>query len=76
MTRWNDSQKLVSAQRAADAALRAEAKSTAMFATLAAATLAEIDAWVDANFATLSVAQRKLLKLLAASSALYLRERG
>lgn len=55
--------------------LRAAAKATPMFTAIKTATLAEIDAWVDANFSGLTVAQRRLLKLLAAVAGLYLRER-
>ena len=63
------------AEREAIRVLRAEAKATAMFDAVKAATLTEIDAWVDNNFATLNAAQRRLLKLLTAVAGLYLRER-
>jgi len=46
-----------------------------MFDQLRAASLAQINAWVDANFSTLTAAQRNFLKLLAAGVALILRER-
>lgn len=56
-------------------ALMLAAKATGMFDQLKAASLAQINAWVDANFSTLTAAQRNFLKLLAAGVALILRER-
>ncbi len=56
-------------------ALMLAAKATGMFDQLRAASLAQINAWVDANFSTLTAAQRNFLKLLAAGVALILRER-
>lgn len=76
---YDDSQQqadqIAEIEREALRQLRLEAKATAMFAALKSATLADIDAWVDSNFATLSAAQRRFLKLLAAAAGMYLRER-
>ncbi len=56
-------------------ALMLAAKATGMFDQLKAASLVQIDAWVETNFSTLNATQRNFLKLLAAGVVLYLRER-
>lgn len=66
------------AKRQADEAiaqLRLDAKATAMFTALENASLAQINTWVDNNFAGMNPTQRAFLKLLAASAGMYLREK-
>jgi len=55
--------------------LRTDSKELAIFKALEKATLAEIDAWVDANFSGMTAQQRAFLKMLAAGVASYLREK-
>lgn len=55
--------------------LLADAKATAMFTALENASLAQINTWVDNNFAGMNATQRAFLKLLAASAGMYLREK-
>lgn len=64
------------AELAAQQALRAETKATAMFAAIQTATLTQINDWIDTNFPALTVQQRALLKVLTAAAGAYLRERG
>lgn len=64
------------AEREAIRQLAIETKATAMFDTLKAATLAQINTWIDNNFASLTAQQRAFLKLLAAVAGIYLRERA
>lgn len=64
------------AEREALRQLAIKTKATTMFDTLKTATLAQINTWVDNNFASLTAQQRALLKLLAAVAGMYLRERA
>lgn len=56
-------------------ALMLAAKATGMFDQLKAASLAQINTWVDNNFSGFTAQQRAFLKLLAAGVGAFLRER-
>lgn len=55
--------------------LHIDAKASAIFANLKGATLAQINTFVDNNFAAMNATQRNFIKLLAASASLYLQDR-
>lgn len=66
----------VDAERAAQAALQADAKQDAVFDSLKTATAAQINTFVATRFPAFDAPQRAVVKLILQCCALFLRSRG
>jgi len=56
--------------------LLVDAKSGAVFKAIEKMTSAQIEAWIDTEFAGMTKKQREFLSMLATAAGAYLRERG